>query len=169
MVRKREVYATAFNMPYWISKIGKVNQKTKENLIYNLYIFFSFPSVTKQFCSMGMYWYNFQITAFTIQLFCSHALKTNKPLYFPSGGKKKQTALLIDSVQLKQLHFPFLRVQVLLHWKNKNTSLVVNFHKVLYSQFKPGSLTFLEDYQPGHCVVNVAINTHWNGVVNVIR
>lgn len=40
MVRKREVYATAFNMPYWISKIGKVNQKTKENLIYNLYFFF---------------------------------------------------------------------------------------------------------------------------------
>lgn len=51
---------------YWISKIGKVNQKTKENLIYNLYIFFTFPSVTKQFCSMGMYWYNFQITAFSV-------------------------------------------------------------------------------------------------------
>lgn len=28
---------------YWISKIGKVNQKTKENLIYNLYIFLLFP------------------------------------------------------------------------------------------------------------------------------
>lgn len=43
MVRKREVYAPAFNMPYWISKIGKVNQKTKENLIYSLYIFLLFP------------------------------------------------------------------------------------------------------------------------------
>lgn len=65
MVRKREVYATAFNMPYWIRKIGTVHQKTKENLIYSQYIVY-FSQCHKQYCSIGMYWYNFQITAFSI-------------------------------------------------------------------------------------------------------
>lgn len=63
MVRKREVYATAFILDKQNRKSKSKNKR--ESYLQSLY-FFTFPSVTKQFCSMGMYWYNFQITAFSV-------------------------------------------------------------------------------------------------------